>query len=158
VTPIGEPEKFGPVGIKRGIVRIRQLHVTGLNQARRFNQALRFVTDWSNAKNPTADTSSDFGLKRMPGPGPFDQNDVGAMSIGQLDRGGPQCRINNRAENLHQPFRRRKEAIARFRYIKALKKIASASALIQNLSTIIAISTAALSSRKPGQRSWLNGI
>jgi hypothetical protein len=93
VTPIGEPEKFGPVGVNPGIVMIRQLHATGLNQARGFNQAHRFVADRSNANNPTADTLADVSKKRMPGPGPLDQNDAGAISISQLDCGGPQCRV-----------------------------------------------------------------
>jgi putative transposase len=40
--------------------------------------------------------------------------------------------LNNRAENSHQPFRRREEAMARFRDIKTLQKFASAHASIHN--------------------------
>ena len=40
--------------------------------------------------------------------------------------------INNRAENSHQPFRRREGAMARFRNIKTLQKFASAHASIHN--------------------------
>jgi putative transposase len=40
--------------------------------------------------------------------------------------------LNNRAENSHQPFRRREGAMARFRDIKTLQKFASAHASIQN--------------------------
>jgi len=40
--------------------------------------------------------------------------------------------INNRAENSHQPFRRREGAMARFRDIKALQKFSSAHAAIHN--------------------------
>lgn len=40
--------------------------------------------------------------------------------------------LNNRAENLHQPFRRREGAMARFRDIKTLQKVASAHASIHN--------------------------
>ena len=40
--------------------------------------------------------------------------------------------LNNRAENSHQPFRRREEAMARFRDIKALQKFASLHASIHN--------------------------
>ena len=40
--------------------------------------------------------------------------------------------LNNRAENSHQPFRRREGAMARFRDIKALQKFASAHASIHN--------------------------
>lgn len=40
--------------------------------------------------------------------------------------------LNNRAENSHQPFRRREGAMARFRDIKSLQKFASAHASIFN--------------------------
>ncbi len=40
--------------------------------------------------------------------------------------------LNNRAENSHQPFRRREGAMARFRDIKTLQKFATAHASIHN--------------------------
>ena len=40
--------------------------------------------------------------------------------------------INNRAENSHQPFRRREGAMAKFRDIKTLQKFASVHASIHN--------------------------
>ena len=40
--------------------------------------------------------------------------------------------LNNRAENSHQPFRRREGAMSRFRDIKTLQKFSSAHALIHN--------------------------
>ena len=40
--------------------------------------------------------------------------------------------LNNRAENSHQPFRRREGAMARFRDIRTLQKFASAHASIHN--------------------------
>ncbi len=40
--------------------------------------------------------------------------------------------LNNRAENSHQPFRRREKAMARFRDIKTLQKFASVHASIHN--------------------------
>jgi putative transposase len=40
--------------------------------------------------------------------------------------------LNNRAQNSHQPFRRREGAMARFGDIKALQKFASAHASIHN--------------------------
>ncbi len=45
-----------------------------------------------------------------------------------------QCRrwFNNRAENSHQPFRRREGAMARFRDIKTLQKFAAVRASIHN--------------------------
>ena len=41
-------------------------------------------------------------------------------------------RLNNRAENSHQPFRRREGAMARFRDIKTVQKFAAAHASIHN--------------------------
>ncbi len=48
--------------------------------------------------------------------------------------GRQECRrwLNNRAENSHQPFRRREGAMARFRDIKTLQKIAAVHASIHN--------------------------
>ena len=40
--------------------------------------------------------------------------------------------LNNRAENWHQPFRRREGAMARFRDIKTLPKFTAAHASIHN--------------------------
>ncbi len=40
--------------------------------------------------------------------------------------------LNNRAENSHQPFRRRERAMAKFRNIKTLQKFASVHASIHN--------------------------
>ena len=40
--------------------------------------------------------------------------------------------LNNRAENSHQPFRRKEGAMARFRDIKTLQKFASVHASIHN--------------------------
>ena len=40
--------------------------------------------------------------------------------------------LNNRAENSHQPFRRREGAMARFRDIKTLQKFAATHASVHN--------------------------
>jgi putative transposase len=40
--------------------------------------------------------------------------------------------LNNRAENSHQPFRRRERAMAKFRDVKTLQKFASVHASIHN--------------------------
>ena len=40
--------------------------------------------------------------------------------------------LNNRAENSHQPFRRREGAMARFRDVKTLQKFSAAHASIHN--------------------------
>jgi putative transposase len=40
--------------------------------------------------------------------------------------------LNNRAENSHQPFRRRERAMAKFRDMKTLQKFAAAHASIYN--------------------------
>ena len=40
--------------------------------------------------------------------------------------------LNNRAENSHQPFRRRERAMAKFRDVATLQKFAAAHASIHN--------------------------
>jgi putative transposase len=40
--------------------------------------------------------------------------------------------LNNRAENSHQPFRRRERAMAKFRDMKTLQKFAAAHASVHN--------------------------
>ena len=40
--------------------------------------------------------------------------------------------LNNRAENSHQPFRRRERAMAKFRDVKTLQKFASVHASVHN--------------------------
>ena len=40
--------------------------------------------------------------------------------------------LNNRAENAHQPFRRRERAMAKFRDVKTLQKFAAVHASIHN--------------------------
>ena len=52
--------------------------------------------------------------------------------IGNLERQVSGRWFNNRAENSHQPFRRREGAMARFWDIKILQKFASAHASIHN--------------------------
>ena len=53
-------------------------------------------------------------------------------SIGMANRQLCGRWLNNRAENSHQPFRRREGAMARFRDLKTLQKFASAHASIHN--------------------------
>ena len=52
--------------------------------------------------------------------------------IGNVER--QQCGrcLNNRAENSHQPFRRREGAMAKFRDVKTLQKFAAVHASIHN--------------------------
>ena len=52
--------------------------------------------------------------------------------IGAADRHQVGGRLNNRAENSHQPFRRRERAMQRFRNIKTLQKFSSVHAQIHN--------------------------
>jgi putative transposase len=52
--------------------------------------------------------------------------------IGTSDRQECGRWLNNRAENLHQPFRRREGAMSKFRDLKTLQKFASVHASIQN--------------------------
>ena len=52
--------------------------------------------------------------------------------IGNADRQEVGRRLNNRAENSHQPFRRRKRAMQRFRSMKTLQKFSSVHAQVHN--------------------------
>ena len=52
--------------------------------------------------------------------------------IGATDRHKVGGRLNNRAENSHQPFRRRERAMQRFRSMKTLQKFSSVHAQVHN--------------------------
>ena len=52
--------------------------------------------------------------------------------IGARDRHEVGGRLNNRAENSHQPFRRRERAMQRFRSMKTLQKFSSVHAQVRN--------------------------
>jgi putative transposase len=52
--------------------------------------------------------------------------------IGNGDRHEVGLRLNNRAENSHQPFRRRERAMQRFRSAKTLQKFSSVHAQVHN--------------------------
>src|SRR5579863_5910482 len=53
--------------------------------------------------------------------------EVGAADRQEVGRG-----LNNRAENSHQPFRRRERAMLRFRSMKTLQKFSSVHAQVHN--------------------------
>jgi putative transposase len=53
--------------------------------------------------------------------------------VGNADRQEVGGRLNNRAKNSHQPFRRRERAMQRFRTMKALQKFSSVHAQVHNL-------------------------
>jgi putative transposase len=53
--------------------------------------------------------------------------------IGAADRHKVGPRLNNRAENSHQPFRRRERAVQQFRSMKTLQKFSSIHAQVHNL-------------------------
>jgi putative transposase len=52
--------------------------------------------------------------------------------IGVAERHEVGRRLNNRAENSHQPFRRRERAMQRFRSMKTLQKFSSVHAQVHN--------------------------
>ena len=52
--------------------------------------------------------------------------------IGAADRHEVGGRLNNRAENSHQPFRRRERAMQRFRSMETLQKFSSVHAQVHN--------------------------
>jgi putative transposase len=53
--------------------------------------------------------------------------------IGAADRHKVGPHLNNRAENSHQPFRRREQAMQRFRSMKTLQKFSSVHVQVYNL-------------------------
>ena len=55
-------------------------------------------------------------------------NEIG-VAAERHEVGGP---LNNRAENSHQPFRRRERAMQRFRSLKTLQKFSSVHAQVHN--------------------------
>ena len=55
--------------------------------------------------------------------------------VGNADRQEVGGRLNNRAENSHQPFRRRERAMLRFRSMKTLQKFSSVHAQERDLVT-----------------------
>ena len=54
-------------------------------------------------------------------------NEIGSADRHEVGRG-----LNNRAENSHQPFRRRERAMQRFRSLKTLQKFSSVHAQVHN--------------------------
>ena len=52
--------------------------------------------------------------------------------LGNADRHEVGGRLNNRAENSHQPFRRRERAMQRFRSMRTLQKFGSVHAQVHN--------------------------
>ena len=52
--------------------------------------------------------------------------------IGSTDRQEVGRWLNNRAENSHQPFRRRERAMERFRRMKTLQKFAAVHGTVHN--------------------------
>jgi len=55
-----------------------------------------------------------------------------ATLIGNADRQEVGRWLNNRAENTHQPFRRRERAMERFRQMKTLQKFAAVHGTVHN--------------------------
>ena len=53
-------------------------------------------------------------------------------AIGNADRQEVGRGLNNRAENSHQPFRRRERAMERFRRMKTLQKFAAVHGTVHN--------------------------
>jgi putative transposase len=58
---------------------------------------------------------------------PAAMNEIGAAARHEVG-----VRLNNRAENSHQPFRRRERAMQRFRSMKTLQKFSSVHAQVYN--------------------------
>ena len=54
-------------------------------------------------------------------------SEIGTVDCHEVGR-----RLNNRAENSHQPFRQREQAMQRFRSAKTLQKFSSVHAQVHN--------------------------
>jgi len=65
---------------------------------------------------------------------------------------------NNRAENSHQPFRRRERAMLRFRRMKTLQKFASVHGSVHNHFNSEPTSSAGKTSRRDVPRLWRSGV
>jgi putative transposase len=76
---------------------------------KKYGAPLSIVTDGLRAYSATM---NDFGVAA-------ERHEVGG-------------RLNNRAENSHQPFRRRERAMQRFRSLKTLQKFSSVHAQVHN--------------------------
>ena len=77
--------------------------------------------------------------------------------IGNADHHEVGRRLNNRAENSHQPFRRRERAMQRFRSMKTLQKFSSVHARSTTISTTTAISSPAKFTNKDEPARWPSG-
>ena len=77
--------------------------------------------------------------------------------IGDADRQEVGRGHNNRAENSHQPFRRRERAMQRFRSTKTLQKFSSVHAAVQTISITNVISSVAKSTREGAPPPWPSG-
>ena len=77
--------------------------------------------------------------------------------IGNADRQEAGRRLNNRAENSHQPFRRRERAMQRFRSMKTLQKFSSVHAQVTTISIRSAISSPARFTNKGAPPRWPSG-
>jgi len=76
-------------------------------------------------------------MKKYGAPGSMVTDGLRAYSaamneIGVAERHEVGGRLNNRAENSHQPFRRRERAMQRFRSMKTLQKFSSIHAQVHN--------------------------
>jgi putative transposase len=77
--------------------------------------------------------------------------------VGNADRQEVGGRRNNRAENSHQPFRRRERAMHRFRSMKTLQKFSSIHARSTTISFTSAISSRGKSTSKDARPRWRSG-
>jgi putative transposase len=77
--------------------------------------------------------------------------------IGNADRHEVSRRLNSRAENSHQPFRRRERAMQRFRSSKTLQKFSLVHAQVPNHSTRNVISSPAKSTNRDARLRCPNG-
>src|SRR5580704_2467557 len=77
--------------------------------------------------------------------------------VGAADRHEVGRRLNNRAENSHQPFRRRERAMQRFRSLKTLQKFGSVHAQVHNQFNQSAISSPGRFTNRDARPRWRSG-
>ena len=83
---------------------------------------------------------------------PAAMKEIGNADLQEVGR-----RLNNRAENSHQPFRRRERAMQRFRSTKTLQKFAPFMPRSTTISTKNVISSPAKSTNKDALPRWPSG-
>ena len=125
--------------IRRGLTVLAVVGVVHVDRVRSNAGVDRIASAYRLAHVDPYRHMGTIGRAEIPTPGPAEVvtdglcSDPAAMKeIGNADRQEAGRRLNNRAENSHQPFRRRERAMQRFRSMKTLQKFSSVHAQVHN--------------------------